>query len=96
MACLYQGTSVLVLRYCGVHKPCKPVVLQQTQVPNSLPIEANCVDYEPQGTEVIQVCLQTTPKRGGCNGQALHQNNSSSSVVNSNHKPKSFKLNTIY
>ena len=39
----------------------KPVVFQQTWVPNSLLMGANYVDYEPQGTEVIQVCLQTTP-----------------------------------
>ena len=55
---------VLVLRYHDVYQPCKPVVLQQTRVPNSLLMGANYVDYEPQGTEVIQVYLQTTPKRG--------------------------------
>ena len=37
-----------------------PVVFQQTRIPNSLPMGANYVDYEPQGTEVIQVHLQTT------------------------------------
>ena len=37
------------------------VVIHQTRVPNSLLMEANYVDYEPQGTEVIQACLQTTP-----------------------------------
>ena len=50
-----------MLRYRDVYLPCKPVVFQQTRVPNSLPMGANYVDYEPQGTEVIQVCLQTTP-----------------------------------
>ena len=50
-----------MLHYHDVYLPCKPVVLQQTQVPNSLPTGANYVDYEPQVTEVIQVCLQTTP-----------------------------------
>ena len=44
---------------CAYHQ--WPVVFQQTRVPNSLPMGANYVDYEPQGTEVIQVCLQTTP-----------------------------------
>ena len=39
----------------------RPVVFQQTRVPNSLLMGANSVDYEPQGTEVIQVCLQTIP-----------------------------------
>ena len=87
---------LIVLHYPDVYQPCKPVILQQTQVPNSSPMGANYVDYEPQGTGVIQACLQTTPLKGGCNGLALHQNNSSSSVVNSNHKPKSFKFNTIY
>ena len=56
----------------------------------------NYVDYEPQGTEVIQACLQTTPYKGWPQWFSLHQNNSSGSVVNSNHKPKSFKFNTIY
>ena len=54
--CLY-----LVLHYPDVYQPCKPVILQQTRVPNSLPMGINYVDYEPQGTEVIQACLQTTP-----------------------------------
>ena len=61
-----SGTSMLC--YHDVYPPCKPVVFQQTQVPKSLLMGANYVDYDPQGTEVIQVCLQTTPKRGGCNG----------------------------
>ena len=51
----------IVLHYPNVYQPCKPVILQQTQVPNSLPMGVNYVDYEPQGTEVIQACLQTTP-----------------------------------
>ena len=50
-----------VLYYPDVYQPCKPIILQQTRVPNSLPKGANYVDYEPQGTEVIQACLQTTP-----------------------------------
>ena len=50
-----------MLHYPDVYQPCKPVILQQTQVPNSLPMGVNYVDYEPQGTEVIQACLQTTP-----------------------------------
>ena len=44
-----------------VYQPFKPAILQQTRVPNSLPMGVNYVDYEPQGTEVIQACLQTTP-----------------------------------
>ena len=40
---------------CAYHQ--WPVAFQQTRVPNSLPMGANYVDYEPQGTEVIQVCL---------------------------------------
>ena len=51
--------------YCFITMVCAyhqwPVVFQQTRVPNSLPMGANYVDYEPQGTEVIQVNLQTTP-----------------------------------
>ena len=54
-----SGTSIL--HYPDVYQPCKPVILQQTQVPNSLPVGVNYVDYEPQGTEVIQAHLQTTP-----------------------------------
>ena len=50
-----------MLHYPDVYQPCKPVILQQTQVPNSLPMGINYVDYEPQGTEVMQACLQTTP-----------------------------------
>ena len=50
----------------------------------------NYVDYEPQGTEVIQAAYRLHLKKGGRNGLALHQNNSSSSLVNSNHKPKTF------
>ena len=53
--------KVLLLHYPDVYQPCKPVILQQTRVPNSLPMGINYVDYEPQGTEVIQACLQTTP-----------------------------------
>ena len=55
------GEGDVVLHYPDVYQPCKPVILQQTQVPNSLPMGVNYVDYEPQGTEVIQACLQTTP-----------------------------------
>ena len=51
----------LVLRYHGVCLPLKPGSFQQTRVPNSLPMGVNYVDYEPQGTEVIPVYLQTTP-----------------------------------
>ena len=47
--------------YPDVYQPCKPVILQQTRVPNSLPMGVNYVDYKPQGTEVIQACLQITP-----------------------------------
>ena len=53
-----------LLHYPDVYQPCKPVILQQTQVPNSLLMGINYVDYEPQGTEVIQACLQTTPYKG--------------------------------
>ena len=53
--------SIVLLRYRGVCHHARPVVFQQTRVPNSLPMGANSVDYEPQGTEVIQVCIQTTP-----------------------------------
>ena len=52
---------LMLLHYPDVYQPCNPVILQQTQVPNSLPMGVNYVDYEPQGTEVIQACLQTTP-----------------------------------
>ena len=47
----------------GVCLPVKPGSFKQTRVPNSLPMGVNYVDYEPQGTEVIPVYLQTTPKR---------------------------------
>ena len=60
----YLPAQVVVLHYPGVYQPCKPVILQQTRVPNSLPMGINYVDYEPQGTEVIQACLQTTPYKG--------------------------------
>ena len=85
-----------MLHFPGVSLPLKPGSFQQTRVPNILSMGVNYVDYEPQGTEVIPVYLQTTPLKGGCNGWLLHQDNSSSSMVNSNHKPKSSKLNTIY
>ena len=50
-----------ILHYRGVCLPLKPGSFQQTRVPNSLPMGVNYVDYEPQGTEVIPVYLQTTP-----------------------------------
>ena len=50
-----------LLHYPDVYQPSKPVILQQTWVPNSLLKGVNYVNYEPQGTEVIQACLQTTP-----------------------------------
>ena len=53
-----------LLHYPDVYQTCKPVILQQTRVPNSLLMGINYVDYEPQGTEVIQACLQTTPYKG--------------------------------
>ena len=53
--------QIVMLHYPDVYQPSKPVILQQTRVPNSLPVGVNYVDYEPQGTEVIQACLQTTP-----------------------------------
>ena len=53
--------KLVLLCYCGVCHHARPVVFQQTQVPDSLPMGANYVDYEPQGTEVTQVHLQTTP-----------------------------------
>ena len=53
--------QLVLLHYPDVYQPSKPVILQQTRVPNSLPMGVNYVDYEPQGTEVIQACLQTTP-----------------------------------
>ena len=55
----YNQIDVVVLPWCV--SPCKASSLSATRVPNSLPMGANSVDYEPQGTEVIQVCLQTTP-----------------------------------
>ena len=55
------GICHLLLHYPDVYQPCKPVAIQQTWVPNSFPMGASYVDYEPYGTEVIQVCLQTTP-----------------------------------
>ena len=53
--------ELAMLHYPDVYQPCKPVILQQARVPNSLLMGVNYVDYEPQGTEVIQACLQTTP-----------------------------------
>ena len=50
-----------MLHYPDVYQPSKPAILQQTRVPNSLLMGVNNVDYEPQGTEVIQACLQITP-----------------------------------
>ena len=50
-----------MLHYLGVCLPCKASSLSGTWVPNNLPMGANYVDYEPQGTEVIQVHIQTTP-----------------------------------
>ena len=58
---LQKQQCLTLLHYPDVYQPCKPVILQQTRVPNSLPMGINYVDYEPQGTEVIQACLQTTP-----------------------------------
>ena len=52
-----------MLHYPGVCPPLKPGSFQQTRVPNSLLMGVNYVDYVPQGTEVIPVYLQTTPKR---------------------------------
>ena len=52
-----------MLCYRGVGLPLKPGSFQQTKVPNSLLMGVNYVDYEPQGTEVIPVYLQTTPRR---------------------------------
>ena len=48
-----------------------------------------------QGTEVIQSAYKL-PLKGWLMVDQPHQNNSSSSVGNSNQKQKSFKLNTIY
>ena len=59
--CKLDPPSILVLHYPGVCLPLKPGSFQQTRVPNSLPMGVNYVDYEPQGTEVIPVYLQTTP-----------------------------------
>ena len=56
-----QTFVFILLHYPDVYQPSKPVILQQTWVPNSLLMGVNYVDYEPQGTEVIQACLQTTP-----------------------------------
>ena len=50
-----------LLRFLGEGPPLKPSSFQQTRVPNSLPMGVNYVDYEPQGTEVIPVYLQTAP-----------------------------------
>ena len=52
---------VQLLHYQGVCLPLKPRSFQQTRVPNSLLMGVNYVDYEPQGTKVIPVYLQTTP-----------------------------------
>ena len=53
-------TSVTnMLHYPGVCPPLKPGSFQQTRVPNSLLMEVNYVDSEPQGTEVIPVHIQT-------------------------------------
>ena len=50
-----------MLHYHGVFLPLKPGSFEQTRVPNSLLMGVNYVDYEPQGTAVIPVYLQTTP-----------------------------------
>ena len=57
-----------VLHYRGVCLPLKPGSFQQTRVPHSLRWESTMLTYEPQGTAVIPVYLQTTPLKGGCNG----------------------------
>ena len=46
----------MLLHYPDVYQPCKPAVLQQTWVPNSLPMRVNYVDYEPQVTGVNNFC----------------------------------------
>ena len=58
---LFTSQFFKMLHYPDVCLPSKPAILQQTWVPNSLPMGVNYVDYEPKGTEVIQACLQTTP-----------------------------------
>ena len=50
-----------MLHYPGVCPPLKPDIFQQTRVPNGLLMGVNYVDYEPQGTELIPIHLQTTP-----------------------------------
>ena len=50
-----------LLHYHGVCLPLRSGSFQQTRVPNSLTMGVNYVDYEPQGTAVIPVYLQTTP-----------------------------------
>ena len=52
---------MVFLHYPGECPPLKPGSFQQTRVPKSLLMGVNYVDYEPQGTEVIPVYLQTTP-----------------------------------
>ena len=61
--------KIVALPWCV--SPCKASSLSATRVPNSLPMGANSVDYEPQGTEVIQVCLQTTSYIDGSRGVLL-------------------------
>ena len=49
------GPTCYVTMVCAHHA--RPVVFQQTRVSKSLLMGVNHVDYEPQGTEMIQVCL---------------------------------------
>ena len=51
---VWTATNHLVLRYRGVCLPIMASRDQWTWIPNSLLMRVNSVDYEPQGTEVIQ------------------------------------------
>ena len=53
---------MLVLRYRSVSYHARPVVFQQLGYPTVYRWEPTKLT-EPQGTEVIQICLETTPRR---------------------------------
>ena len=87
------GPPCCVTMVCAYHQ--WPVAFQQIRVPNSFPMGANYVDCVLKELQWSQSTYRLPPKEWLIVDQP-HQNNSSSSVGNSNHKPKSFKLNTIY
>ena len=57
---------------------------QQTRVPNSLPMESTMLTMNPRNWSDPSLPPHY-PLKGGCNGWLPHQDNSLSSMVNSNH-----------